>query len=133
MGSQAPKPVWAGCRLPSCHLILASQLAGLRACCPLPSLPVLPCIAPSHLCLPFLPAPQVEDFTEAVRRHYWYEFFADELPIWGFVGPPPEQTKGDTNVYIYTHKTLDIAYNGDRVGVLGAGSVCWVLQPAGAH
>ena len=44
-----------------------------------------------------------------------YEFFADELPIWGFVGPPPEQTKGDDNVYIYTHKTFDIAYNGDRV------------------
>jgi hypothetical protein len=58
----------------------------------------------------------VEDFTEAVRRHYWYEFFADDLPIWGFVGPPPEQTKGDSNVYIYTHKTFDIAYNGDRVG-----------------
>ena len=27
------------------------------------------------------------------RRHYWYEFFMDELPIWGFVGPPPEQTE----------------------------------------
>ena len=36
---------------------------------------------------------QVEDFTEAVRRHYWYEFFADDLPIWGFVGPPPEQVR----------------------------------------
>lgn len=39
----------------------------------------------------------------------------DDLPIWGFVGPPPEQTKGDSNVYIYTHKTFDIAYNGERV------------------
>ena len=25
------------------------------------------------------------------------------------------QTKGDDNIYIYTHKTFDIAYNGDRV------------------
>ena len=25
------------------------------------------------------------------------------------------QTKGDSNVYVYTHKTLDIAYNGDRI------------------
>eukprot|EP00887_Chlorella_sp_A99_P006658 scaffold3.g6658.t1 len=58
---------------------------------------------------------KVEDFTEAVRRHYWYELFMDDLPIWGFVGPPPEQTKGDTNVYIYTHKTFDITYNKDRV------------------
>lgn len=73
------------------------------------------------------PVPQVEDFTEAVRRHYWYEFFADELPIWGFVGPPPEQTKGDSNVYIYTHKTFDIAYNGDRVCAgNGAGARGWL-------
>lgn len=85
----------------------------------------LPCLG--------LVCPQVEDFTEAVRRHYWYEFFADELPIWGFVGPPPEQTKGDSNVYIYTHKTFDIAYNGDRVGdgrggVLAGGNAA--TQPA---
>jgi transmembrane 9 superfamily protein 3 len=45
-----------------------------------------------------------------------YEFFIDDLPIWGFVGPPPEQTKGDSNTYIYTHKSFDIAYNNDRVG-----------------
>ena len=37
--------------------------------------------------------PQVEDFAESVIRHYWYEFFADDLPIWGFVGPPPEQVR----------------------------------------
>lgn len=67
------------------------------------------------ICTMTLDADMVEDFTEAVRRHYWYEFFADELPIWGFVGPPPEQTKGDANVYIYTHKSFDIAYNGDRI------------------
>ncbi|KAI3436249.1 hypothetical protein D9Q98_002302 [Chlorella vulgaris] len=68
-----------------------------------------------EICTMSLDDDKVEDFTEAVRRHYWYEFFADELPIWGFVGPPPEQTQGDTNVYIYTHKSLDIAYNGDRI------------------
>lgn len=62
-----------------------------------------------------------------------YEFFADDLPIWGFVGPPPEQTKGDSNVYIYTHKTLDIAYNGDRVGGhpgQGGAACAWSGQPA---
>ncbi len=52
-----------------------------------------------------------------------YEFFADDLPIWGFVGPPPEQTKGDSNVYIYTHKSLDIAYNGNRVSLGGSASI----------
>ncbi|PRW59993.1 transmembrane 9 superfamily member 1 [Chlorella sorokiniana] len=67
------------------------------------------------ICRMTLDDEDVEDFSEAVKRHYWYEFFADELPIWGFVGPPPEQTKGDDTVYIYTHKTFDIAYNGDRI------------------
>ena len=65
------------------------------------------------LSLPSLPFP-------SRAHHRRYEFFADELPIWGFVGPPPEQTKGDETVYIYTHKTFDIAYNGDRVGLLRA-------------
>ena len=58
-----------------------------------------------------------------------YEFFADDLPIWGFVGPPPEQTKGDNNIYIYTHKSLDIAYNGNRV----SGACLEQQHPAGAR
>lgn len=44
-----------------------------------------------------------------------YELFIDELPVWGFVGPPPEETKGDDNIYVYTHKAFDIDYNDNRV------------------
>ena len=44
-----------------------------------------------------------------------YELFIDELPVWGFVGPPPEETKEADNIYIYTHKSFDINYNGNRV------------------
>ena len=40
----------------------------------------------------------------------------DELPVWGFVGLPPEEAKDDEHIYIYTHKSLEINYNGDRVG-----------------
>ena len=39
----------------------------------------------------------------------------DELPVWGFVGLPPEEAKDDEHIYIYTHKSLEINYNGDRV------------------
>lgn len=67
------------------------------------------------LCDLTLDAASTREFTESVRRHYWYELFLDDLPIWGFVGPPPEQMSGDSNTYIYTHKSFDIAYNGDRV------------------
>ena len=35
--------------------------------------------------------------------------------MWGFVGPPPEETKDDDNIYVYTHKTFDVDYNDNRV------------------
>lgn len=57
----------------------------------------------------------VATFKNAVQKHYWYELFIDDLPIWGFVGPPPEETKDDEQIYIYTHKAFDINYNGNRV------------------
>ena len=39
----------------------------------------------------------------------------DDLPVWGFVGPPPEETKDEEHIYIYTHKSFDINYNDNRV------------------
>lgn len=59
---------------------------------------------------------QAATFRKAVKKHYWYELFMDELPVWGFVGLPPEEAKDDEHIYIYTHKSLEINYNGDRVG-----------------
>lgn len=44
-----------------------------------------------------------------------YELFIDDLPVWDIVGPPPEETKDDDNIYIYTHKNLDVAFNENRV------------------
>ncbi len=44
-----------------------------------------------------------------------YELFLDDLPVWGFVGPPPEETKDEQHIYIWTHKSFDINYNEDRV------------------
>ncbi|CAL5229553.1 g12903 [Coccomyxa viridis] len=54
-------------------------------------------------------------FRKAVQRHYWYELFMDDLPVWGFVGPPPEETKDEEHIYIYTHKSFDINYNDNRI------------------
>ena len=61
-----------------------------------------------------------------MKKHYWYELFMDELPVWGFVGLPPEEAKDDEHIYIYTHKSLEINYNGDRVSfvyVLGQSGI----------
>ena len=43
-----------------------------------------------------------------------YELFIDDLPVWGFVGPPPEESKDDKQIYIYAHKSFDINYNENR-------------------
>lgn len=69
----------------------------------------------TSICSQKLTKDDAEDFNDAVARHYWYEFFVDELPVWGFVGPPPEHTDDSSTRYIYTHKTFDIAYNGNNI------------------
>lgn len=69
------------------------------------------------ICTQTLSSDDVEAFTYAITRHYWYELFMDDLPIWGFVGDikPAKEAGEDDSVVLYTHKQLDISYNGDRV------------------
>ena len=70
-----------------------------------------------------------------------YELFLDDLPVWGFVGPPPEETNDEEHIYIWTHKSFDLNYNEDRVGrqrSLHAPPFCCARGPlgwpaAGAH
>lgn len=69
------------------------------------------------VCASVLDDGQAATFKKAVKKHYWYELFMDELPVWGFVGLPPEEAKDDEHIYIYTHKSFDINYNGDRVRI----------------
>jgi hypothetical protein len=73
--------------------------------------------AKTAICSQKLSSDDVEAFTYAITRHYWYELFMDDLPIWGFVGDirPSKLVGEDDTVVLYTHKQLDISYNGDRV------------------
>jgi len=82
------------------------------------------------ICRDQLDQKMVRKFKRAIRHHYWYEFFMDELPVWGFVG---EFIDGDTGkavtasqgtvegdghngqVFIYTHKSFDIGYNNEQI------------------
>lgn len=43
-------------------------------------------VAKTGYCKVHLDDDDVEQFTMAVDRHYWFELFMDDLPIWGFVG-----------------------------------------------
>uniref|UniRef100_A0A2R5LIF5 Transmembrane 9 superfamily member n=1 Tax=Ornithodoros turicata TaxID=34597 RepID=A0A2R5LIF5_9ACAR len=55
---------------------------------------------------------KLQAFIYAVKNHYWYQMYIDDLPIWGIVG---EVDESDNNYYIWTHKRFDIGYNGNRI------------------
>ncbi|XP_052262723.1 transmembrane 9 superfamily member 3-like [Dreissena polymorpha] len=50
-------------------------------------------------------------FVYAVKNHYWYQMYIDDLPIWGIVGEI-----GENKEYaIWTHKKFDIGYNDKQI------------------
>ncbi|XP_044737433.1 transmembrane 9 superfamily member 3 [Chrysoperla carnea] len=49
-------------------------------------------------------------FVYAVKNHYWYQMYIDDLPIWGTVGEME-----DNEYYLWTHKKFDIGYNGKQI------------------
>ena len=74
------------------------------------------------LCEDTLSSASVTEFKRAIKEHYWYELFMDDLPVWGFVGEyvsaetsHAEGGPDEEQFYIYTHKSFDINYNGNRV------------------
>uniref|UniRef100_A0A061RAB8 Transmembrane 9 superfamily member n=1 Tax=Tetraselmis sp. GSL018 TaxID=582737 RepID=A0A061RAB8_9CHLO len=74
------------------------------------------------LCEDPLSSESVTVFKNAIKEHYWYELFMDDLPIWGFVGEyvsaetsRAEGGPAEEQIYIYTHKSFDINYNGNRI------------------
>ncbi|XP_014219614.1 transmembrane 9 superfamily member 3 [Copidosoma floridanum] len=60
-----------------------------------------------------LDATKYKDFVYAINNQYWYQMYMDDLPIWGVVGKPDDRNP-DT-YYIWTHKRLDIGYNGKQI------------------
>jgi len=52
----------------------------------------------------------LKSFMYSVKNHYWYQMYLDDLPVWGIVG---EQS--DQSMYIWTHKKLEIGYNGQQI------------------
>mmetsp|Transcript_4911 Transcript_4911/g.12364 ORF Transcript_4911/g.12364 Transcript_4911/m.12364 type:complete len:605 (+) Transcript_4911:199-2013(+) len=58
----------------------------------------------------------------AIEQNYWFEFYVDDLPIWGFVGKVSGGEGGDAgeggsggDVSMYTHQKFVIAHNADRI------------------
>ncbi|KAH0624363.1 hypothetical protein JD844_031759, partial [Phrynosoma platyrhinos] len=51
-------------------------------------------------------------FVYAIKNHYWYQMYIDDLPIWGIVG---EADENGEDYYLWTYKKLEIGYNGNRI------------------
>lgn len=94
-----------------------------------------------ELCSYSLRKDDVLTFQDAIENDYYFEFiygvmfasffisqtdlFADDLPVWGFVGEMT--TEDNTNRYfLFTHYIFRISYNDDRVV-----EISWEHDPSG--
>ncbi|KAL5017783.1 hypothetical protein ScPMuIL_003505 [Solemya velum] len=66
----------------------------------------------TRFCSVELSEEKYQAFVYAVKNHYWYQMYIDDLPIWGIVG---EIEEGGEDYYIWTHKKFDIGYNGKQI------------------
>lgn len=58
----------------------------------------------------------VSSFELAVDQQYWYELYLDDLPMWGMVGETlRDEATGKMAKHIFTHRSLSLAYNGNRI------------------
>ena len=72
------------------------------------------------LCSQTLTPAEAETLTKAVQRHYWWEWFVDDLPLNGFVGLVPADDEEDENdalppPSVFAHRAFSFAVNGDRI------------------
>lgn len=65
---------------------------------------------------------EMKVFMDAIKRHYAFEFFVDDLPVRGFVGQVENRVHqldghlhNESEVFLFTHLDFNFAYNDDRV------------------
>ncbi|XP_019169861.1 PREDICTED: transmembrane 9 superfamily member 1 [Ipomoea nil] len=66
-----------------------------------------------HICQLELDETKVRKFKDAIENSYWFEFFMDDLPLWGFVGDLDRNS--DNKPVIFTHKSITVKYNKDQI------------------
>ncbi|XP_061180989.1 transmembrane 9 superfamily member 3-like [Saccostrea echinata] len=66
----------------------------------------------TEYCTVELTEEKYQAFVYAVKNHYWYQMYIDDLPIWGIVGEIGENKE---EYFIWTHKKFDIGYNGKQI------------------
>ena len=83
-------------------------------------------VSSNSLCTSTLTKEDAEHFRYAVRHHYWYQLYLDDLPVWGMVGQVQgegskthandELVSADTlRTYVYTKKEISISRNNGQI------------------
>ncbi|KAM3726443.1 Transmembrane 9 superfamily member [Dirofilaria immitis] len=67
-----------------------------------------------EFCKKTLSEEDYKQFVYAVRNNYWYQMYLDELPMYGIVGEIDSSTT-PPNYRLFTHKKLEIGYNGNQI------------------
>ena len=62
-----------------------------------------------------LDATKVKQMKEAIENAYWFEFFMDDLPLWGFVGEFHPDKSDDKKHFLHTHKNIIAKINNDQI------------------
>eukprot|EP00039_Didymoeca_costata_P000569 m.46252 g.46252 ORF g.46252 m.46252 type:complete len:596 (+) comp10350_c0_seq2:1624-3411(+) len=72
-----------------------------------------------NICEVVLDERKLNAFKYAVKHHYWYQMYIDDLPMWALVGDFGEghddSKKPGEDTFIWTHKQLDIGWNGNQI------------------
>jgi transmembrane 9 superfamily protein 3 len=73
-----------------------------------------------EFCTVTLDKKKLKAFKYAVKHHYWYQMYIDDMPMWALVGdygPDAEGEEGGrgSDTYVWTHKRFDIGMNGDQI------------------
>lgn len=73
-----------------------------------------------EFCNIVIDARALKAFKYAVKHHYWYQMYLDDMPMWAMVGDKGDAHSNDgvctgEEICIWTHKRLDIGYNGNQI------------------
>ncbi|XP_077226323.1 transmembrane 9 superfamily member 1-like [Tasmannia lanceolata] len=69
----------------------------------------------SSICKLDMDAAKVNQFKNAIENAYWFEFFMDDLPAWGFVGELHPDKSNENKHLLYNHKIFTVRFNGDQI------------------
>ncbi|KRX16502.1 Transmembrane 9 superfamily member 3 [Trichinella nelsoni] len=72
-------------------------------------------VAKTAYCTLTLLNEEVDAFHHAIRNHYWFQMYIDDLPLWGIVGEYRNDENSGESMKLFTHRLFEIGYNGNTI------------------